>query len=87
MGGEQQATELELKIRVSVEQGVGPGVRSSQEESVTPQRKVRKQGRYMRVRAKTGLSTRVRWLNYCCIIPHVFDKLPQKGKNKQSCTV
>ena len=33
--------------------------------------KARKQGRYMGVRAKTGISNRVRWLNYCCIILHL----------------
>lgn len=50
--------------------------------------RVGKQGRYKwGWEQSTGISIRVRWLNYCCIIPHVFDKLPQKGKNKQSCTV
>lgn len=32
-------------------------------------------------------SSRVRWLNYCCVIPYFLDKLPHKGKNNQSCTV
>lgn len=34
-----------------------------------------------------GTSNKVRWLHYRSIIQHVFDKLPCKGKNKQSCTV
>lgn len=50
--------------------------------------RARRQGRYRRGwEQKTGISDRVRWLNYCCFIPHVFDKRPHKGKNKQSCTV
>lgn len=49
--------------------------------------RARKLERYRWVGAKTGRTVGVRWLNYRSIIPHVFDKLPQKGKNKQSCTV
>lgn len=54
--------------------------------SVTSQRR-QKTGKVQMGRSKNRVSVGVRWLNYTSIIPHVFDKLPQKGKNKQSCTV
>lgn len=66
----------------------GPGVRSCQQVSLTSQREQEnKEGTDEGASKEQGASNRVRWLNYCCIVPHVFDKLPQKGKNKQSCTV
>lgn len=72
----------------SVEQRRGPVVRSCQQLSLPSQRgKENKEGTDEDKSKEQGASNKVRWLSYRCIVQHVFDKLPQKGKNKQSCTV
>lgn len=79
---------LKKKNGVSVEQRRRPGSRSCQQVSLTSQREQEnKEGTDEGGSKEQGACNRVRWLNHCCIIPHVFDKLPQKGKNKLSCTV
>lgn len=71
-----------------IEQTRGPVVRSCRQLSLTSQGgKDSEEGRDGGGSEAQGTSKKVRWRNYRSIIQHVFDKLPCKGKNKQSCTV
>lgn len=88
VAGERTEDDVVRRESRSIRMNIGQsGGRPGEDRSDTPQREHGNEGGTDGGERANREKESAKVADYCCNTPRVFDKLPQKGKNKQSCTV